>query len=301
MKIGYNTKLIILCSLFAISYWWLIFAHDCDLVATTKDISQSPGYTWFIQNINGLNYQAVFPPDALAKALENLKKDCCQESILDSTYCVGYTDSIDYPQSPFLYDQLIDVGFRRLDGNSALTYGLAPDPLGKTRRDFITQAAASGTGMTARAVMTGYQKYRSRKAFLSRIDADENQTIFSNFILNYNSPANVTLADKYYNLCQVMKDIYDKKIGGKTIGEYNNSYYKSCQKLATKRINDEYTKTKTIMIEKSNALLHQTTLAYTQGYFIEDRMMTLITTINNIKSLFSTMVQQAAASQSCSK
>ena len=55
--------------------------------------------------------------------------------------CTGFINAKNYPDSTYLYDQLLDVAMRRLDGNNNLAYKLDVDPTGKTRRDFITNAA----------------------------------------------------------------------------------------------------------------------------------------------------------------
>jgi hypothetical protein len=226
----------------------------------------------------------VIPPEALAKSFENLKKYCCQLNKIGSDFCKSFQNSTYYPESAYLFDHLIDVGFRRLDGRSDLAYGLVPDPTGKARRDFITKAAETTDGTTAKTIMDTYKTYRTKKITLP---GD-----IVNFITNYNTLSVVSLEDKYMNLCEIMKDVYNKISEQKVvIGSYQNSFYNKCQQLAEKRISDEYTYTKVLLSKKSNELLHSTTQAYIQKYFIQDKMLALIDTVNQIKSLFSSMVQ----------
>lgn len=40
---------------------------------------------------------------------------------------------------------------------------------------------------------------------------------------------------------------------------------------------------------------------HTQTYFVEDKLMALWNLISNVKSVFQTIVQQAAAAKTCSK
>lgn len=55
------------------------------------------------------------------------------------------------------------------------------------------------------------------------------------------------------------------------------------------------------MVKKSNQLLDKTTKAYTQKYFVEEKLMALWNLISQVKDLFQTIVQQAPASKTCSK
>jgi len=55
--------------------------------------------------------------------------------------CDGFINAKNYPDSLYLYDHLLDVAMRRLDGNKDLAYDLDVDAGGKARREFITTAA----------------------------------------------------------------------------------------------------------------------------------------------------------------
>lgn len=210
-------------------------------------------------------------------------------------YCDGYPTSKNYPNSLILYDHLLDVGLRRLDGNKDLAYGLPVDPTGEAWRTFIIQAAGDKEGkITAKNILEKYTAARSRgKQILPNA---RSKIQFENYMRNYNTPE-TTLADKYYNMCNVIGTIA-ATFKGTSIG---NSFQSDCLALVNKRIADEATYTKIIMIKKSNELLHTSLQAYTQKYFVQEKMMTLMTLVNKIKSLFATMVQQAAVSKTCSK
>jgi hypothetical protein len=55
------------------------------------------------------------------------------------------------------------------------------------------------------------------------------------------------------------------------------------------------------MIKKSTQLLNKTTKAYTQTYFVEEKLMALQALISKAKDAFQTIVQQSAASKTCNK
>ncbi|MCX6822710.1 MAG: hypothetical protein NTX91_01780 [candidate division SR1 bacterium] len=262
---------------------------DCGLITNTGDISNSKAYQSFTQNFGGKNIEGVLPAEAISQALINLKLACCTSTSInkDAAFCASFKNKKDYPNSIYLYDQLLDVSIRRLDGDSNLAYGLEPDPTGKAWKEFITTAAESKDGASAQAILERWNTDRSRSKILPD---DVSPQGISDFILNYNL-ANTTLADKYYNVCTVIGNIYKQMNGGVAV---NTNTQKACQNLINKRIADENNYTQIIIIKKSNELLHNTLQAYTQKYFVQEKMMVLLTLMNKVKSLFSTMVQQAA-------
>jgi len=69
----------------------------------------------------------------------------------------------------------------------------------------------------------------------------------------------------------------------------------------TYRVSRETEYVKLLMIKKSTQLLDENTKAYTRKYFVEEKLMGLQNLISKVKDIFQTVVQQAAASKSCSK
>ena len=289
---------------------WFVAAADngdCGLITNTGDVSKFDVYKKFTENFKGANIEWVMPAKAISQALVNLKKACCMsQSINKGQYCEGYTKSENYPNSIILYDQLLDVWLRRLDGNSELAYGIDPDSKGKDRRDFITKAAQDKDGaITAKSILERRNTDRTRKMIYTN---DWSDIEFTTAIQNY---ANRTLADRYYNLCNVVGTIYNKLRSDQTtvidIETCQSGFTtpdkikKTYRKGMDGRIADEATYSRVIMIKKSNELLHNTLQAYIQTYFVQNKMMVLTTLLNKVKALFSTMVQQAPASQSCSQ
>ena len=67
------------------------------------------------------------------------------------------------------------------------------------------------------------------------------------------------------------------------------------------RVKRENSYVKMLMVKKSNQLFDETTQAYTKKYFVEERIAALWNLIAKVKDTFKTIVQQAAASKTCSK
>lgn len=157
-----------------------------------------------------MNVTAIFPADAIRKAVSNLKKYCCSNNnLIDATYCadVDFSEK-KFPESPYLYDHLLDVGFRRLDAfpDAKSRYTLTPDALGQERRTFITQAGEDKEGTTSKVIMEKYNALRNSKISLP---ASPSESEVNGFIENYNNADRVSLYDKYLTLCEIAKRIYD--------------------------------------------------------------------------------------------
>lgn len=282
---------------------WYTSAHDCGLITNTGDISNSEWYKRFTENFQGAKIEWIMPAKAISRALMNLKSACCEGQNINNKeiFCPWYPQK-PYPNSEFFYDQLLDIWLRRLDADSALAYNLEADSKGKDRRDFITKAAEEKDGtVTAKTILERRNTDRTRSKMY--VDNRTN-TQFKAAIEEYKD---ATLADRYYNMCNMIWYIYnwirvDKEVVVDTISSStDNSYLAQCKAMVDKRISDENLYTKIIIIKKSNELLHTTMQAYMQKYFVQEKLMVLTTLINKVKSLFSTLVQQAAVSKTCSQ
>lgn len=273
-------------------------------MANTVEIEKTDAYGKFLEKFEWANYTAAYPAEAIRTALANLKKHCCtSQKLIDKSYCNNVDVEWKFPQSPYLYDHLVDIGFRRLDAfpDEELRYGLDADPTWKEWRDFITQAAESTEGPTSKEIMEKYNELRTSKKILPvNPTSDELKTVIQSF----NDLEQVSLADKYNNICEIMRNIYEAIRADETIKidvSSNQGYHAACLSLAKKRINEEYVLAKYMMIKKSNELLYDVTKAYMHNYFIQEKLMDLAAVINKVKSLFATMVQQAAPSKKCSQ
>jgi hypothetical protein len=194
-----------------------------------------------------------------------------------------------------LYDHLIDISLRRLDALPEFAYGLSGDETGIKRRNFITQAATEKQSPQAKDIAAEYEKYRKTK---TTINEQSKAGDIQSFLQKYNT-SEVSLVDKYNTVCKIMKEAYNDIVKEKIL--IDDDTYNSCQTIVAKRINNEYIYTKTIMIKTANEGMHEVYTTYTMKYFVQEKIMGLIDLISQIKSLFSTMVNQAATAKTCSK
>jgi len=76
----------------------------------------------------GIAAEDIFPQDAIDRATKNLRSYCCEQNILRDTPTVQICDDSDmppdkyFPQSAYLFDHIVDIMLRRLDGNDDLIY-----------------------------------------------------------------------------------------------------------------------------------------------------------------------------------
>lgn len=269
-----------------------VFAHDCGLVIEKNLEEILSNYS-----INYKEYTWVLPAEAFNQALINLKAYCCAQVV--QTACTDKEKEnlpTQYPESAYLFDHLIDITMRRLDGITGLAYGLSPDPTALKRREEIDKIANSAIGMQSSEIEKLYREYR-------QLHNNENFDI-TNY--NKNDFATFSLRDKYNTLCDILKNLYEKlksKDSDIIIGWYldKNSFFNGCRNLVNKRVQRENGYVKILMVQKSNQLFNETMKAYTKKHFVEEKLMGLWTLINKVKDMFKTIVQQAPASKTCSK
>ncbi len=270
-----------------------VFANDCNLVI-------SGNFNGKVNNYQSFEYKQIIPEMALTQVLINLKAYCCTrvEASLCSPEEKMTLPKGNFPESAYIFDHLLDVTMRRLDGIQKLAYGLQPDPTGKERRDYITSVANDPTGKQASEIEKKYTEYRTiHDEYTKHIDEVAKK------YTEYNS-ATFSLGDKYNTLCWLMKNIYESLQKNTTIiwGPFeNNSFYSKCKSLVVYRVSRENAYVKLLMIKKSTQLLDETTKKYTKKYFVEEKLMALWSLILKVKDTFKTIIQQAATTKSCSQ
>lgn len=235
--------------------------------------------------------------ESIEQAFINLKAYCCAQKVIA---CTDEEKAIlpknAYPKSPYFFDQLFDVTMRRLDGVQSLAYGLEPDPTGKARREYTDQVAKDPNGAQAKTIEATYKEYRTLHIWATK----DLNTVAKNFFAKNNET--LSLGDKYNKVCPLMKSFYEMIQSQPTIiwGKFEtNSFFRKCDNLVSQRVSKESSYVKVLMITKSTQLLDETMKAYTRTYFVEEKLMNLWSLVNKVKDTFKTIVQQAAASKSC--
>lgn len=137
-----------------------VFAYDdCALVQGKESITNA------VKAYNS-RYQQFLPKEALQQALTNLKAYCCTKDICTSEEKQNLPKK--YPKSAYLFDHLLDVNMRRLDGIQGLAYGLTPDTAGKNWREYIQEVGEDTNGVQAQGIEEKYKTYWSLHSNLAK-------------------------------------------------------------------------------------------------------------------------------------
>jgi len=278
-------KVLIIVGLITICYIAQSYANDCKIFE--GDIEKTYA--------GKQEYRQFLDENAFQKAIIHLKAYCCKHHIK----CTDNLPEKHYPQSAFLFDHLVDVSMRRLDGIKELAYGLDPDPMAKTRREEINKIAADPTGQQAVGIQELLNNYRPKE--------DKKKTQRTNTIVlpkyNTSNTEELSLTDKYATLCEINKIIYQDLVVTQAVplGRYSDtsSFYRKCINLTRARVQSEIQYVKLLMVQKSSQMLDTTTKAYTKTYFGQEKLMGLRTLITKVKNLFQTIVKQAPAAKKC--
>jgi len=293
-------------------------ANDCDVI--TGNIANFKSIVFKNIALEGkiLPISNVYSGDALDRAIRNLTAYCCKDILKqwnkgpDARCKDSGKLPDDWPDSPYLFDHLVDVGLRRLDVLNNYS-DVQPDPTWYARRTFITGVATNPSIIVPKTITDAYSKYRTlsgawmfKKIHLKieNMDATELWKL-QNFLTGYNNENKISLADKYNNLCRIARNIYEKKpwqkitIWGDKLSK-GRSYYTDCQNMVAKRINQENTYVKGILINKATDMLQKNFQAI-HKQFVQDKLTTLQTTISNIRDMIQTVVNQAPYCAKCSK
>lgn len=110
-------------------------------------------------------FQSILPPSIVQIAQQNHKNYCCKhewQSITDETlqYC-KQNPTHTYVDSPDIFDHIIDVAFRYLDGVADLQYpGADLDAQGLEWRQKIQEFGTNSHGAVPLAILSEYTKMR---------------------------------------------------------------------------------------------------------------------------------------------
>jgi hypothetical protein len=128
--------------------------NDCSLAQLSRlSLQQNNSASLNLENYDyfeKLSSQGHRPAPAIELALENLSTYCCFETKeIPNFLCANVSrDTQSIPHSPFLFDHLVDVGMRRLDGDADNIYGAIEllDEQGKEWREIIREDATKIEG-----------------------------------------------------------------------------------------------------------------------------------------------------------
>jgi len=284
----YNLILISAVLLFGIGF----AENDCGLSTSWARVNSS---TWSV-------YSGVVPYSDLSVAYDNLYAYCCKEGLFpqNSNPCGSSLGPV-YLESPYMFDHLIDVWFRRLDVVGAYS-GQIIDSWAKAWYDFLHPSTWT-LALTPLMVQEQYKNHWSLTHIPLLQDEPEELPVYLPLYTGF------SLRDKYFNLCYVVKNAYQKILQRDSSRwpmdiwtHYNpSSLYSTCMSLAEQKVSRELTFTQTLMLERSSSTLETTMQSYTMTNFVKDRLMSLMDKLKAVVALFEKVAKQAPLSKRCAK
>ncbi|MDD2537289.1 MAG: hypothetical protein PHU61_02245 [Candidatus Absconditabacteria bacterium] len=282
---------------------------DCVLVTETYD---EKNHFVLVENLRTnnrstiQNRETIIPSEDLNIAFLNLRKNCCEHSEFGNKYkeqCGKDTPHFknNTPKSYLLFNHLLDVIMRRLDGDMLGMYEDGSlDPRGVERRAFIEEKATQKEGTLPQVIQSQYNKFWSkgenkvygiventnlnRRSYVDLIEGEQLEVMH-----NYE---NRSLRERYNNACNLAGYLYflfnpmDGSNGtatNPTIKEIIQSG--KCKTLIEERIKAETSYTHNIITKKSDQLKNDNLTIYTNVY-LRDRLGELTTKLNRVNILW---------------
>lgn len=298
--------------LLVISSLGIVQAHDCHLFTNTS--LQDYDKTLFATATKGHAALQTISPQGLHRALINLKTHCCNANLLNNNTQMLASCSKDqllikgrtnYPESPYLFDHLVDVMSRRLqvDGN----YEDVPaDPQAQLRRKKTDQLAHAAEGTLPPALSKTYQENRALQHTLLLPSYNGVSKGSYQAALNEIEKTNPrfgkyeqwNLASKYHNLCQ--SAIYLMTL---LPGDFRSEELVLAQEICStqmqKLIHQEAQTLEELIIHKSDLLLLQNLKSYTDEYLIntraqrfEEKMVRMVSNLFGVMRMIPKLIPQ---------
>ncbi len=211
----------------------------------------------------------VFKEDDIKTALSHLKSYCGKKWYIEWEW---WSDKV--PESPRLMDHLIDVGFRKLDWISELAYGEL-DKDGEQRRKKIREIAEDPKWKKPWEIFDKFNDARD----VTLKDKDK-------------------LAQKYRNACD---EAYTARMWMLNIfsEETLKTWYDNCMSLANKRINQEISYMKAVMVNKWIKYLVDAVHNYLIDYFGQEKLPTVLEKLAEVQAAIWNWTQKVNGAEYC--
>lgn len=236
---------------------------------------------------NLADFSSRFSSADLELARKHLLAYCCIEHPT-LEWCWDSTLPAIFPESPYRYDQIVDIGIRKLNGDPLDAYPEQSelDKDAQDRNTFIFQQKDPTKTLIPLAITEKYKQYRT-------LHAADLQTDFQT---NMDSSSH-SLRYKYLNWCRVAQAI-SKKITDK---EVESTYVDSCSSLLQQQIEKQTLLTKTLLVHYASRTLGNSLKSYALDEFIQNRLMKIMGKFTSILQLFTKISTQAPLSPQCTK
>ncbi|UFX82845.1 hypothetical protein [Candidatus Absconditicoccus praedator] len=223
------------------------------------------------------NYDEVLPSGKniitkkhIELAYDHLRGYCCNvySSRID---CDGNDGDSGGMDSALLFEHLMNLGFRSLDGREDLAYGLPMDDEGLERRNEISELAMDTDGVSGDDVLNKFEEYWGEEINIYNED---------------------TLAGKYGKVCEEAKIIADNVDVYKGDQIDITTLYNSCTSMANARVRKEIGLVQNIAISASRRQQSNNFDQYAYDYFARNRLMELGSGFSRFEGTFNSVAKQ---------
>jgi len=220
----------------------------------------------------------LLPEEAVARASMNLRAFCCEQKMIrdldwtpeDKKVCKDQDIPANkqFPQSQYLFDHLVDVMLRRLDGNSDLIYAdVALHPRAKDWREKIREYAI-------------VPEWKSPAELINVAMDDWVQPKQNGLINLYGSVCSTTY--RYYTSLSASKSSPGAQATARTAID-------TCPVLVKSIIQYELMYIRVIIDLLANRSLWHSMSTYLKDYYANNRLVNLQSTINEMVGAFTTV------------
>ena len=261
-------KILLWSLIWSMALWSVTFGESTQAVECMEQYMPVVSTTY-------AQFTKIYPSSLLKIAQQNHKNYCCKyhndltSSSVD-TFCAD-NPTTTYVDSPWLFDHLIDVGFRYLDGLEDLQYdGADVDTKAKEWREKIIELASDPNGAVPLQILSDYTTYRwNRKTDLNIVQSQDVSCSDSlQRFARYNAERDsLPLTQKYYIICELSSCMASNQ---------KNTFLTVCQAAAQKRVLQEDDYVQWVLVYQWQQSLNTTFNAYARSYMNHNKLNTLL-------------------------
>lgn len=233
-----------------LTWWALSIPYDCWVVNQEKD-----RYMEMFESLDN----DILSEAELELAYDNLKDFCCSKSYLEDD-CDSW-ESKKYPESPYLYDHIVDIWFRKLDWEEELLYDWVElDEKWQERREEIRELANSEDIVSPQVINNTFDQYWD--------------VWWSDWMYR-----------KYQLLCKeswlVQTKVFSIFSDDTSVSELTNA----CNWMLQDRVDRELTYVKSLMNVRWDHFMTTNLINYTDKYFARNRWISLLEKLVHFEAL----------------